>query len=242
MNLIGRISLVTGAGRGIGRAIALALAEAGADVAVNFHTHGAEAEQVASAIRARGRRSIVVQADVSELPAVQKLVAAVEGALGPIDVLVNNSAVGRAHSVEELTPEIFDEAIAVNLRSAFLLSQAVLPGMRARKWGRLIYVSSIAAQIGGVIGPHYAASKAGMLGLMHGYASRLAREGITANAICPALIETEMIRDNPRARPEALPVGRLGRPEEVAEVAVMLAANSFITGQSIQVNGGLYPT
>ena len=130
----------------------------------------------------------------------------------------------------------------IRVQSSAMATQTVAAPVARRKWGRLIYVSSIAAQIGGVIGPHYAASKAGMLGLMHGYASRLAREGITANAICPALIETEMIRDNPRARPDALPVGRLGRPEEVGEVAVMLASNGFITGQSIQVNGGLYPT
>jgi 3-oxoacyl-[acyl-carrier protein] reductase len=242
MTLSGRVCLVTGASRGIGRAIALSLAESGADVAVNFHTRGAEAQEVARAIESRGRRSALVQADVSAAGAVEKLVGAVEAALGAIDILVNNAGIGRACSVEQLTPEIFDEAIAVNLRSAFLLSQAVLPGMRARQWGRLIYVSSVAAQVGGVIGPHYAASKAGMLGLVHGYASRLAREGITANAICPALIETEMIRDNPRARPEALPIGRLGRAEEVAQVAAMLASNGFITGQSIQVNGGLYPT
>jgi 3-oxoacyl-[acyl-carrier protein] reductase len=115
--------------------------------------------------------------------------------------------------------------------------------MRTRRFGRLLYLSSTAAQTGGIVGPHYAASKAGLIGLMHGYASQLAREGITANVICPALVETEMLTDNPRTpRPEAIPVGRFGRSEEVADVAVLLAANGYITGQTVQVNGGLYLT
>ena len=114
--------------------------------------------------------------------------------------------------------------------------------MRARRFGRILFISSVAARIGGIIGPHYAASKAGMIGLMHGYASQLASEGITANAICPALVQTEMLANNARARPEVLPVGRFGRPKEVASVAVMLASNGYVTGQSVQVDGGLYPT
>jgi len=118
------------------------------------------------------------------------------------------------------------------------VTQAVLPPMRARRWGRLIFIGSVAAQVGGVVGPHYAASKAGMVGLMHGYASMLAREGITANVIAPALIETDMVRDNPRARADLIPVGRFGRSEEVAEVVVTVAGNGYITGQTIGVNGG----
>jgi 3-oxoacyl-[acyl-carrier protein] reductase len=112
--------------------------------------------------------------------------------------------------------------------------------MRARRWGRIINVSSTAAQLGGVVGPHYAASKAGILGLTHGYAARLAPEGITVNTIAPALVATDMIVDNPRVRPEMIPVGRFGTSEEVGEVAVLLAVNAYITGQTINVNGGLY--
>ena len=114
--------------------------------------------------------------------------------------------------------------------------------MLRKRWGRLIYVSSVAAQVGGVVGPHYAASKAGLSGLMHAYASRLAGQGITANVIAPALIETEMVRDNPRARPELIPVGRFGRCDEVADMVVAIASSGYITGQTINVNGGWYFT
>jgi 3-oxoacyl-[acyl-carrier protein] reductase len=124
----------------------------------------------------------------------------------------------------------------------FLVTQAVLPGMRHRKWGRIINLSSVAAQLGGVIGPHYAASKAGALGLMHSYAALLAKEGITANAIAPALIETEMITSNPKAHRDIVPMGRFGNVAEVADVIVMLASNGYITGQTISLNGGWYMT
>ena len=130
--------------------------------------------------------------------------------------------------------------IAVNLKSCFMVTQAVLPGMRARQWGRIVNLSSVAAQVGGVVGPHYAASKAGMLGLTHFYAQRLAKEGITVNAIAPALVATEMVTSNPNARPDRIPMGRYGSPEEVAEVAVMLARNGYMTGQTINVNGGWF--
>jgi 3-oxoacyl-[acyl-carrier protein] reductase len=120
------------------------------------------------------------------------------------------------------------------------VSQAALPGMRSRQWGRLIFVSSVAAQTGGVVGPHYAASKAGMLGLMHSYANLLACEGITSNAVAPALVETDMIRDNKAIRPELLQVGRFGHVDEVAEAIVFLASNSYITGQTLNLNGGWY--
>ena len=122
----------------------------------------------------------------------------------------------------------------------FLMTQAVLPAMRKRRWGRIINLSSVAAQLGGVIGPHYAASKAGCLGLTHSYAALLAKEGITVNAIAPALIETEMVASNPRARSDIIPIGRFGEVEEVAEVALLLARNGYITGQTVNINGGWY--
>ena len=124
----------------------------------------------------------------------------------------------------------------------FLVIQAALPGLRQRKRGRIINLSPVAAQLGGVIGPHYAASKAGAIGLTHAYAALLAKEGITANAIAPALVETEMITSNPKARPDLIAVGRFGSVEEVADVVVMLASNGYITGQTISVNGGWYMT
>jgi 3-oxoacyl-[acyl-carrier protein] reductase len=240
--LTGRIALVTGASRGIGRAITAALAAAGCDVAINYRERAGDADETARMVEAAGRRALAVPADVADPDDVRRLAKSVTDGLGPVDILVNNAGVSRPLALEQLTIEDFDEAIAVNLRSAFLVTQAVLPSMRARKWGRLIFIGSVAAQVGGVVGPHYAASKAGLVGLMHGYASLLAREGITANVIAPALIETDMVRSNPRARPELIPVGRFGRPDEVAELVVTLAGNGYITGQTIGVNGGWYFT
>ncbi|MFO0929184.1 MAG: SDR family oxidoreductase [Gemmataceae bacterium] len=171
---------------------------------------------------------------------VTRLVAAVEAGLGSVDVLVNNAGIARPLPLEQITEADFDEMFAVNLKSAFLLTQAVLPGMRARRWGRIVNLSSVAAQVGGVIGPHYAASKAGLHGLTHAYAALLAKEGITVNAIAPALIETEMVTSNPRATPALIPVGRFGSADEVATVAATLATNGYVTGQTINVNGGWY--
>ena len=238
--LTGRTALVTGASRGIGRAVALALAEAGADVAVNYRSAAEAAREVESQIAALGRRAIAVQADVSSAADVARLVGTVEERLGGIDILVNNAGIARPQPLTEITEQDWDELIAVNLKSCFLVTQAVLPGMRARRWGRIVNISSVAAHVGGVVGPHYAASKAGMLGLTHSYAALLAQEGITANAISPALIDTDMVRNNLNATPARIPVGRFGEVDEVASVVVMLAENAYITGQTIHVNGGWY--
>jgi 3-oxoacyl-[acyl-carrier protein] reductase len=237
-DIAGKVALVTGASRGIGRAIALALARAGADLAINYRSREAEAAAVATQIRGLGRRCIPVRADVSKSAEVARLVETVQAQLGAIEILVNNAGIARPQPLEEITESDWDELIAVNLTSCFLLTQAVLPGMRARRWGRIINLSSVAAQVGGVVGPHYAASKAGLLGLTHSYAALLAKEGITANAIAPALILTEMVTSNLKARPDLIPVGRFGDPEEVAEVALALARNGYITGQTINLNGG----
>ena len=237
-DIAGKVSLVTGASRGIGRAIALALARAGADLAINYRSREAEAAAVATQIRGLGRRCIPVRADVSKSAEVARLIETVQAQLGAIEILVNNAGIARPQPLEEITESDWDELLAVNLTSCFLLTQAVLPGMRARRWGRIINLSSVAAQVGGVVGPHYAASKAGLLGLTHSYAALLAKEGITANAIAPALILTEMVTSNLKARPDLIPVGRFGDPEEVAEVALALARNGYITGQTINLNGG----
>ncbi len=170
------------------------------------------------------------------------MVARVASTLEDVDILVANAGVAPVAALDTLDAALFDYTLAVNLRSAFLLAQAVLPAMRRRRFGRLLFVSSTAAQVGGIVGAHYAASKAGLLGLMHAYASALAAEGITANAIAPALVETEMITSNPSARPDPIPVGRFGRPDEVDDLAVAVVANSYVTGQTLQVNGGVYMT
>ena len=237
-----RVALVSGASRGIGKAIALALAAEGAHLAVNYHQQHDAAEEVGAQIRKLGRRAVVIRADVSLAPAVDALVATVERELGPIEILVNNAGITQIKPFSDLRESDWDDIIRVNLKSAFLLTQAVLPNMRARRWGRIINLSSVAAQTGGVIGPHYAASKAGLIGLTHSYASLLAKEGITVNAIAPALIETDMVTSNPNASPQRLPVGFFGPPEEIARAAVLLAESDFITGQTISVNGGWYMT
>lgn len=239
---VGKVALVTGGGRGIGRSIALALAEAGAQVAVNYRTDQREAEGVVDAIAKQGGEALAVRADVAVPDDVAEMVAAVRRELGPVDVLVNNAGLARPMPLESIHLATWDATFAVNLRAPFIVTSAVLPEMRARGWGRLLYVSSTAARVGGVVGPHYAASKAGLEGLIHSYASLLAREGITANAIAPALIETEMIAGNARVQPDRIPVGRLGTPEEVAQIVVAVAANPYVTGQTIQVNGGVYMT
>jgi 3-oxoacyl-[acyl-carrier protein] reductase len=240
--LEGRVALVTGGSRGIGRAIALALADSGASVAVNYRTRGEDAAAVVREIEAQGRRAIAAGADVSCEPEVERLFAEVSAALGPIDVLVSNAGIANPATIDTLDLARWDEAIAVNLRSAFLVSSKVIASMRARRWGRIIYITSTAAQTGGIVGPHYAASKAGLIGLMHGYASWLARDGVTVNAVAPALIETDMTTTSVKARADRIPVGRLGRVEEVAGLVCEIAANGYITGQTFQVNGGLYMT
>ncbi len=235
----GRVALVTGASRGIGRAIALALAEAGADVAVNYHTRQSDAEDGVRQVRALGRRANAIAADVSNADAVAALMQTVRAELGPIDLLVNNAGIGPAHGLTDLTEAVFDRTIAVNLKSAFLCTQAAVPGMRERRFGRIINISSGAARGAGGIGVHYNASKAGMEGLTRGYAARLAADGITVNAVAPSLIETDMVAPL-RAGASRIPVGRLGLPEEVAQAVLLVMANAYMTGQTIQLNGGLH--
>jgi 3-oxoacyl-[acyl-carrier protein] reductase len=238
--LHGKTALVTGSSRGIGRAVAVALAQAGAALAINYLRRETEARAVEEQILGLDCRCISVQADVSLASDVERLVGVAEDRLGPIDILINNAGIARVQPAEEITERDWDELIDVNLKSCFLVTQAVLPGMRVRQWGRIVNLSSVAAQVGGVVGPHYAASKAGMQGLTHFYAQRFAKEGITVNSIAPALVETEMVTSNLNARPDRIPLGRFGAVNEVADVAVMLATNAYITGQTINVNGGWY--
>jgi 3-oxoacyl-[acyl-carrier protein] reductase len=237
-----RAALVTGASRGIGKAVAIALARAGADVAVNYRQEEAAAHAVCAEVRRLGRRAVPIQADVSLSTEVERLVTAVERDLGPVDILVNNAGISQVKPFHELVETDWDEILRVNLKSAFLVSQRVVREMRVRRWGRIINLSSVAAQTGGVIGPHYAASKAGLIGLTHSYASLLAKEGITVNAIAPALIETDMITSNPNASTARIPMGTFGSPEEIGRVAVLLAESDYITGQTISANGGWYMT
>jgi len=238
--LAGRVALVTGGSRGLGAAICVALARAGADVAINFLSNANGAEATRRDVEAAGRRATAIQADVSRAAQAQRLVAEVGRALGPVGILVNNAGMIRPQKLEDIREADWDEVVDVNLKSAFLCTQAVLPAMRAARWGRIVNVSSLAAQVGGLVGPHYSAAKAGMLGLTHAYATMLIKEGITVNAVAPALVETDMVRNNPAARPELVPVGRFGTPEEFADVVVVLLRTGYVTGQTYNVNGGMY--
>jgi 3-oxoacyl-[acyl-carrier protein] reductase len=237
-DLNGHTALVTGGSRGIGAAIALALAEAGAAVAVNYRERAAEANAVVARIKDTGGRAIATAADVSQASAVAKMLDQVASTLGAIDILVNNAGIAIVGGIDDLTESDFDATIAVNLKSAFLCTQAVVPAMRAKKWGRIVNISSGAARGGGAIGIHYNASKAGMEGLTRGYAARLVREGITVNAVAPTLIETDMMRGRSDLA-RNIPLGRLGHPEEVAQAVLMVLGNDYMTGQTIALNGGM---
>jgi 3-oxoacyl-[acyl-carrier protein] reductase len=240
--LDGKVALVTGGSRGIGRATAIALAQAGCDVIVNYLKERSSADAVVHAIEQSGHRSRAIQADLSVEADVARLVTESEAAFGGIDVLINNAGVNPSKPLDQLTLADWTMVLGSNLTSAFLVSQAVLPGMRKRQWGRIVMMSSIAAQTGGVIGPHYAASKAGMIGLAHSYANLLAKEGITANVVAPALIDTDMIRGNTAIQPSLLPVNRFGSADEVAQAVLLVVQNGYMTGQTISVNGGWYMT
>jgi 3-oxoacyl-[acyl-carrier protein] reductase len=237
-NLSGRIALVTGASRGIGAAIAAALAEAGAAVAVNYRERADEANAVVAKIEGMGGRAVAAGADVSRATAVAGMVDHVTSALGPIDILVNNAGVAIVRGIDDLTESDFDATIAVNLKSVFLCTQAVVPAMRAKKWGRIVNISSGAARGAGAIGVHYNASKAGMEGLTRGYAARLVKEGITVNAVAPSLIETDMMAGRSDLA-QRIPLGRLGHPGEVAQAVLMVLGNDYMTGQTIVLNGGM---
>ncbi len=238
-DLTGRRALVTGGSRGIGRAIALLLAEAGADVAVNYASRQDDAQAVAKAIAALGRQAIAVSADVADGSAVAGMFRRLDAEFGGIDILVNNAGIATHRGIDDLTEADFDRTIAVNLKSAFLCTQAALPQMRAKGWGRIVNISSGAARGPGGIGLHYNASKAGLEGLTRGYAARLVKEGITVNAVAPSLIETDMLRGGLAFSPSRIPLGRFGTVDEVAAVVLMLIGNAYMTGQTIALSGGM---
>jgi 3-oxoacyl-[acyl-carrier protein] reductase len=236
--LSGRVALVTGGSRGIGAAIACELAGAGAAVAVNYRQAEDQANRLVEMLRGGGRRAIAAPADVSAAAEVADMIARVKRELGPIDILINNAGIAITRGVDDLSEADFDRTIAVNLKSVFLCTQAVLPMMRERRWGRIVNISSGAARGAGAIGPHYNASKAGLEGLTRGYAARLVKEGITVNAVAPSLIETDMMKGQPNLV-SRIPLGRFGTPEEVAKAVMLLVDNPYMTGQTIAMSGGM---
>src|SRR3954469_4556467 len=238
--------LVTGGSRGIGRAVALRLAREGRDVAVGYAASEAAAAAVAAEIRAGGRRATAVGADLADPATADALVDEVEAALGPGDVLVANAGVNTpGRRVDEISLAEWDRVHAVNLRAPFLLARRVLPGMAARGFGRIVLLSSVAAYTGGIIGAHYASSKAGLHGLAHSLSQQAAGAGVTVNVVAPALIESAMLPDGPGDRERlaaSLPVGRLGTADEVADLIAAVVHNGFVTNQSFLIDGGRHPT
>jgi 3-oxoacyl-[acyl-carrier protein] reductase len=238
----GRIALVTGASGGIGAELSRRLAESGAGLALHYASNEQAAGELAAEIESAGGRALAFGTDLGDASAPERLVNEVERALGPIDVLAANAGLSRPGSWEDVDAQAFDETVAVNLRAPYLLARAVLPGMRDRGYGRILFTSSVAALTGGIVGPHYASSKAGLHGLTHFLASRVAADGVTVNAIAPALIEdTGMLPGDPGELTKAVPVGRLGKAAEVADLALAMLRNGYLTSKVVLLDGGIHP-
>jgi 3-oxoacyl-[acyl-carrier protein] reductase len=246
-NLSNKVALVTGASSGIGAASAKLLADLGADVAITYHHNQAGAEKVREEISSLGRKAIAIHADVREADQITSTVSRVNEELGPIDILVNNagSLVERKKNLE-MTKELWDEVINLNLTSAMLCAQAVAPSMVERKSGAIINVVSIAAHNGGGPGAGaYSAAKAGLIALTKSQAKELAPHGIRVNAISPGTIDTPFheVFSTPemlKAAIATIPMGRLGTPEDCAKVVAFLASGAagYLAGETIEVNGG----
>jgi 3-oxoacyl-[acyl-carrier protein] reductase len=234
-----KTALITGGGRGIGAAVSRRLSGLGYNLAINYRTDASSAESLAAALHGQNRQAKAYRADVSDAGAVNMLIAEIEKDFGGIDVLINNAGIALPKNHWEISYEDWTYTIRINLDSAFLMIQAVVPGMIDKLYGRIINISSIAAFSGGIVGPHYTASKAGMIGLTHYYARALIGHGITVNAVAPALIDTDMLRKNLVTDASMIPMGRFGTPDEVAEAVDFFISNGFVTGQTIQVNGGM---
>jgi 3-oxoacyl-[acyl-carrier protein] reductase len=234
----GRIALVTGASGGIGRRIAERLAGAGATVALHYATHAGPAQELAAALG----RGAAFEADLGDPRAPDRLIDEIEAVFGRVDMLVANHGMSQVARLEDVDAAAFDAMLAVNLRAPFLLARRTLPAMTERGFGRVLFMSSVAGLTGGIVGPHYAASKAGLHGLTHYLARRAAGEGVTVNALAPALIEnTRMLPGDPGALATMVPVGRLGRPEEVADLALAMLRNGYMTNQVVSLDGGMHP-
>jgi 3-oxoacyl-[acyl-carrier protein] reductase len=244
--LAGKICFITGGSRGIGRAIAFAMANAGADVAFTYVQNKDMAEQVCQEIRKKGVRCMAYHDDAASIDETEKMVKQAIADLGPISILVNNAGITRDKSFIKMTKEMWDEVIHVNLDGLFNTTHAVLPSMVEYGWGRILNLSSVVAQMGNFGQANYAASKGAVISFTETLARELARKNITVNAVAPGFIETDMtnrLPENALAQVTAMtPVGRLGKPEEIADAIVFLASprSGYITGQTLGVNGGLH--
>jgi 3-oxoacyl-[acyl-carrier protein] reductase len=245
MSLADRTALVTGGSRGIGQSIAMTLARAGANVGVNYVNDAVAAAETVREIEAAGGRAIAVQADVRDTGAVTQMVEDIKSALGPVGILVNNAGILRDKPITFMSDEEWDDVIDVDLRGAFACIKAVGRDMMRARYGRIINIASAAGIVGDVMRASYVAAKAGMIGLTKTAAREFAKSGVTANAIAPGVIETDMIKDVAEAKRSALleriPLGHFGNPDDVARAALFLASDqsSYITGQVLSVDGGM---
>ena len=245
LDLTGRVALVTGGGRGIGRAIAQGLAAAGAAVTINYKGNAAAAEETLAAISAAGGKASAVQADVSASADADRLVKATIETHGHIDILVNNAGITRDTLLMRMKDEEFDQVLATNLRGAFLCTRAVLRPLTKQRSGRIINIASVIGLIGNAGQANYAAAKAGLIGFTKATAREIASRNVTVNALAPGFIETEMTgalsEDTRKAILESIPLGRFGRPDEVAALVCFLAsdAGAYITGQTLTIDGGM---
>ncbi|MFC2034506.1 3-oxoacyl-[acyl-carrier-protein] reductase [Chloroflexota bacterium] len=245
MDLFNRVAIVTGGGRGIGQAIALKLAEVGATVVINDIGESSPADSVVAEIRAMGRVSSAILADVSLSSDVDRLVEAVIATYGKVDILVNNAGITRDQLVLRMSEEDWDRVITVNLKSVFLCTKAVLRQMIKQRWGRIINMSSIVGVMGNAGQANYASAKAGIIGFTRSIAKEVASRGITANAIAPGFIDTSMTQQLGERQKQELkrhiPLGYLGTPRDVAEAVAFLVSEEarYITGQVLNVDGGM---
>ena len=238
--LAGRVALITGASGGIGGALGRRLIEAGVRVAFAYGRRPEQPEQLVAEAKEAGLDAVALRGDLADPRVPARLVRETTDALGPIDLLIPNAGHGRQQHFTEIDLESWQRTLAVNLTAPFLLAQQVVPGMAERGFGRLLFVSSVAAFTGGSVGAHYAASKAGLHGMLHHIAARVATQGVTVNAVAPMLIEdTEMLPAT--ADPSRVPVRRLGRPQEVADLAMAVLRNGYLTNQVLSLDGGSYP-
>jgi acetoacetyl-CoA reductase len=238
------VAIVTGAGRGIGKGIALALGAAGCHVVVNYAKSAEAAEEVAAELRDAGVDAVCAQGDVADGDDADGLVAAAFARFGRIDVLVNNAGITRDVTLKRMSREHFDAVMDTNLGSVYNMARAVLPYMLEARFGRIISISSFVGQKGNFGQTNYAASKSAIIGWTKAAALELATAGITVNAVCPGFIETSMfdgVPDDVKERLiEQIPMRRLGEPEEVADGVVYLAGADYVTGQALNINGGIY--